>query len=144
MKLKVQRLMDATLALTSIINAQRHMPQLGKYRIARLHAKLLPEFKVIDARRDEMIKAYGRPQMRVVPDAIHGADEPPPMEPVEGQWQVPPDKMPEFIEAWKVIGDEEIEVDVQPVPVSCLSMGDDIDGAIDAHELIALGDLVTE
>lgn len=141
MKLKIQHVMDATLVLTKIINEQRQMPQKGKYRIARLHAKLLPEFKLIDARRDEMIKTYNNPQTRIerTPEDPIGHEVP-----VDGEWQVPADKMPEFIAAWKLIGDEEIDVDAQPIPLSSLSVSDDTDGAIEAHELIALGDLITE
>lgn len=140
MKLKVQSVMDATLILAAIINERRAMPQKGKYRVARLHAKLFPEFQVIDARRDEMIKAYGMPQTRVETNSETG-------EKTEVQtdgWQVPADKMPEFTAAWKLIGDEEIEVDVQPIPLSYLSLNDETNGEIEANDLIILGDLVTE
>lgn len=141
MKLRVQQVMDATIVLTRIINEQREMPQKGKYRIARMHAKLLPEFKVIDARRDEMIKAYGNPQVKTETNPENGEVT---ITPVEGQWQVPADKMPEFTAAWKVIGDEEIDVDVQPIPLAYLSGNDQENGAIEASELITLGDLVQE
>jgi hypothetical protein len=57
---------------------------------------------------------------------------------------VPPDKAAEFAEAWKEIGDEEIEVDVQPISLACLDLGDSADGSILAHELVTLGDLVKE
>lgn len=140
MKLKVQSVMDATLILTRIINEQRAMPQKGKYRVARLHAKLLPEFKVIDARRDEMIKAYGTPQTKTVANLETGDVT---ITPGDG-WQVPADKMPEFTAAWKQIGDEEIDVDVQPIPLAQLSLGDDTDGSIEANELLTLGDLVSD
>lgn len=141
MKLRVQNVMDATLVLTAIINEQRAMPQKGKYRVARMHAKMLPEFKIIDARRDEMIKAYNMPQTRL----DKTLDDPMEHEvPIDGQWQVPADKMPEFIAAWKVIGDEEIDVDVQPIPISSLSLSEDADGSIQSHELAILGNLITE
>lgn len=141
MKLKVQQVMDAALVLTKIINSQRALPQKGKYRIARLHSRLMPEYTVIDARRDEMIKAYNNPQMKTVTLPETGATV---EVPVDGQWQVPADKMPEFTAAWKAIGDEEIDVDVQPIPLSCLSLGDSEEGAIEAHELITLGELVSD
>ncbi len=142
MKLKVQQVMDATIVLTRIVNDRRPMPQRGKYLVARMHAKLLPEFKIIDGRRDEMIRAYNNPQTRVVPGSIQAEGESPQMEPIEGQWQVPADKMPEFTEAWKAIGAEEIDVDVQAIPLLSLSLPDGSDGAIEANELITLGDLV--
>lgn len=139
MKLKVQNVMDATLILTRIINEQRAMPQKGKYRVARMHAKLLPEFKIIDARRDEMIQAYNTPQTKTETLASGEVT----ITPTDG-WQVPADKMPEFTAAWKQIGDEEIDVDVQPIPLAQLSLSDSTDGAIEANELITLGDLVSD
>lgn len=141
MKLKLQHLMDSTLVLTNIINERRPMPQKGKYLVARLHAKLLPEFKLIDARRDEMIKAYDQPQMKAETDAETGNVT---LTPVDGQWQVPADKMPEFTAAWKAAGQEEIDVDVQPIPLSSMSLPNGSDGAIEASELITLGDLVSD
>jgi hypothetical protein len=140
MKLRVQTVMDATIILTRIINQQRPMPQVGKYRVARLHARLLPEFNVIDARRDEMIKAYDTPQTKKVTLPETGAEA---EVPADG-WKVPDDKMPEFTEAWKLIGAEEIDVDVQPIALSCLSLGNDTDGSIEAGELLTLGDLISE
>lgn len=140
MKLKVQNVMDAMLILTRIINEQRAMPQKGKYRVARMHAKLLPEFKIIDARRDEMIQAYNTPQTKTEKNPETGEVT---ITPADG-WQVPADKMPEFTAAWKQIGDEEIDVDVQPIPLAQLSLGDSTDGAIEASELITLGDLVSD
>lgn len=139
MKLKVQHVMDSTLVLTAIINQRRPMPQRGKYLVARMHAKLLPEFKVIDARRDEMIKGYNNPQVSTITNAETGEKT---EVPLDGQWQVPADKMPEFTAAWKLIGDEEIDVDVQPIPLLSLSLPDGSDGAIEASELLTLGDLV--
>lgn len=140
MKLKVQHVADAALVVTNIINRAPPMPQRGKYLLARMHAKLIPEFKIIDARRDEMIKAYDNPQVNE--ELL--ADGTKVVTPVAGQWQVPPDKMPEFIAAWKVVGDEEIDVDVQPIPIRAISLPDGSDGAIEAHELITLGELIAD
>lgn len=150
MKLKVQHVMDSMLVVTNIINRQAAMPQRGKYLLARLHTKLLPEFKTIDARRDDMIKAYSNPQTRLVPDLAFDKMADPmavvPMisEVVPGEWQVPPEKLAEFTEAWKVIGDTEIDVDVQPMPLICLSLPNGSEGMIEAAELITLGDLVVD
>jgi hypothetical protein len=59
-------------------------------------------------------------------------------------WKVPADKMPEFTAAWAEIAAQEIEVDVQPIPLSQLDLGDGVDGSIEANEFIVLGDLVSE
>lgn len=141
MKTTVQNLMNATLTLAVIVNEKRRLSSKGQYRVARLHSKLLPEFKVIDARRDEMIRAYNNPQTKTVTLPETGATA---EVPVEGQWQVPADKMPEFTAAWKIIGDEEIEIDAQPIPLSYLDFGEGVEGSIAADEFIALGDFVTE
>lgn len=139
MKLTLQNVYGSTIVLASIISEQRTMPQRGKYLIARLHAKLLPEFKLIDARRDELIKAYNTPQMRTETNAETGEKT---QVPVDGEWQVPADKMPEFVAAWTLVGNEEIDIDVSPIPLLSLSLPDGSDGAIEASELATLGDLV--
>ena len=47
--------MDMTLLISQIIREGRQMPQKGKYRLARMHSKLMVEFTTINAQRDEMI-----------------------------------------------------------------------------------------
>lgn len=136
MKLKVQHVMDATLVITNIINEARPMPLKGKYRLARMHAKLVPEFQTINAQRDDMIKAYGTHQTKTVTaDGVESTVE-------TDDFVVPLDKMPEFTEAWAKIGGEEIEIDVEPIPLDQLDLGSGVDGEIQASELITLGDLV--
>lgn len=143
MKLKAQHVMDATLTVAQIIRDNRPMPQKGKYRLARLHAKLLPEFNTLSARRDEMITAYDHHEMVPPPPTMKDPLGQGPCVPTE-QFSVPLDKMPEFTAAWSEIGNQEIEVDVEPVPLDCLDLGDNTDGAISGLELATLGDLVTE
>lgn len=125
MKLTVQQVFDTTQVIGKLIDANRPMPQKGKYRLARLHAKLVPEWTTINDRRSSMIMAYG-----------HMNDD--------GQPAVPEEKMTEFVEAWKEFAQDEIEVDVQPIPLECLDLGDSTDGAVSALELLALGELVAE
>jgi hypothetical protein len=127
MKLTVQQVFVANQILVGIINANRPMPTKGAYRIARLHAKLQVELKPISDKRDEIIKSYG---YQGVPD---GAPEG--FQPVD---MVPPDKAAEFELKWREIADEEIEVDVQPIPLSQLSLGDDEESPISAGELFML------
>lgn len=140
MKLKVQHVMDATIALTNIINRQCSMPQRGKYLLARMHTKLKVEFDVMDARRDEMIKAYNNPKTTTLVGEA-GATI---ITQIEGQWQVPDEKMSEYVAAWKEIGDQIIDVDVQPIPLLALCMPDGTDGLIEAAEFITLGELVVD
>ncbi len=132
MKLKVQHVFDATLVVASIIRANRPMPNKASYRLARLHAKLQPEFATIAARRDAMITAYDYHA------STGGADGVPVQ--VSDQFSVPFDKTAEFSAAWAEIGNEEIEVGVEAVPLDLF--GDE--ATITSQEFIALGDLVRE
>lgn len=138
MKLTVQQTMDAVLVISQIIREQRPMPQRGKYRLARMHAKLLPEFQTINAQRDDLIKAYNHHETIKNKDPATGAES----EVINQEFSVPLDKMGEFTEAWKKIGGEEIDIDIEPIPLSQLDLGDNADGSIQASELITLGDLV--
>ncbi len=143
MKLTVQHVFDATLVISQIIREQRRMPQKGKYRLARLHAKLLPEFNTINERRDDMIKAYNTHNQILDPGAIYAIGSTPPT--VDGeQFVVPPDKLVEFNTAWAEIGAEEIEIDIEPIPISLLSAPNDENGVIEANELITLGGLISD
>ena len=137
MKLTVQHAYDATLLVAQIIRERRPFPQKGAYRLARMHAKLLPEFTTINTQRDAMIKVYDHHPM--LPGANPGDPDM-----ASEEFSVPVDKMPEFAEAWGKIAVEEIDIDVEPIPLSYLDMGDVHTGSIDAGELIVLGDLVKE
>lgn len=136
MKLKAQHVFDATLVVSQIIRENRPMPQRGKYRLARLHAKLLPEFTTLNERRDAMIAAYDHRE--VMPGPVEGELVPAP------NLSVPLDKMPEFTAAWNEIGNEEIDVAVEPIPLDQLDLGVSADGSILASEMVTLGDLVAE
>lgn len=157
MKLKVQHVMDATLAISEIIRDNRPMPQKGKYRLARMHPKLNAEFMPINARRDELIKAYDYHPM--VPNPANNmSDEMREAQAAQGNvaqlvpkmipsadFAVPADKINEFKAAWEEIANEEIEFDIEPIPLEQLCFADpNIDGSISGHEFIVLGDLVKE
>lgn len=145
MKLKVQHVMDALLLITAIIQEKRKLPQKGGYRLARLHAKLLPEFTTANEQRNALIKAYDFPLMVEGPrsheDRLHMRNGP--MVPSD-QFTVPPDKLEEFAANWAKIAEEEIEVDCQPIPLEQLDLGPNVPGSIEAHEFAVLGDLVQE
>lgn len=139
MKLTVQQVYDATLVVSQIIREQRSMPQKGKLRLARLHMKLLPEFKTIDEQRDALIKVHGNRRTKSTTDADTGVTT---VEDTD-EWEVPAEHMAEFNAAWKPVAEAEIEVDVQPIPLSELD-GGTANGVIEAAELITLGDLISE
>jgi hypothetical protein len=124
MRLTAQQIFEATPVLASIINERRPMPLKGAYRLARMHAKLYAEFLPIEAKRDEIITAYR-----------HRAAEDAPM-------SVPTEKLADFRVKWAEIAGETVDVDIEPIPLSLLDLGDETAGSISALELISLGDLV--
>jgi hypothetical protein len=126
MKLKAQTVYDATLIVAAIIREKRPLPVKGAYRLARLHAKLLPEFTVLNDKRDAMIRTHGD----VAEDGKN--------------YNVPDDKMPDFVAEWTKIAEEEIEVDVEPIPLAQLDLGPTVASSIHAAELIVLADLVSD
>jgi hypothetical protein len=150
MKLKLQHLMDATLIISQIIREERPMPQKGKYRLARMHPKLDKEFQTINTQRNDMIKAYNFHPMIPNPAfnqpraedplAEANTDVPEMIEHVE--FSVPVDKLDEFNKHWTEFAEQEIELDIEPIPLEQLCLPDDKNGSIEANELIVLGDLV--
>lgn len=142
MKLKAGHVWEATQMVAQIIRAGRPMPQKGKYRLARMHAKLMPEFTIINDQRDALIRSYefhakvNGPSTREDPLGQDIIDSP--------EFTVPANKLEEFSAAWAKIAEEEIEVDVQPIPLAQLDLGDDTNGSVEASELAVLGTLVEE
>lgn len=122
MKLTAGQVYDATLCLSQIIRENRPMSQKGKYRLARLHAKLMTEFTPISEQRDAIIKAYGFKNDL-------------------GQDAVPVEHADDWLAQWKELADQEIEVDVQPIPFEQI---DNEAGSIAAAEFIVLGPLVAD
>ena len=130
MKMTAFQAWERTLVISKIIREARPMPQKGKYLLARMHAKMLPEFNAVNDQRDKMIGAY---DYHEVTDGV-----------ASQAFSVPTDKMAEFNAAWKPIADAEIEVDVQPIPLSALDLGSMSNGSIEANELLTLGELISE
>lgn len=143
MKLSVQQIFEALPVITVIIQQGRQMPQKGAYRLARLHAKLLPEFQTIAVQRDGKIKAYDFPLMMPPKPSAQDPLGQGPMVP-RGEYTVPPEKLEEFTAWWTDFGSETVEVDVQPIPLAQLDLGDSVAATVTAAELSILGDLVVE
>jgi len=134
MKMTGRELYDRTVTLAGIINRPRNLPQTAKYRIARLHAALEPEYKLLEAERVKLVEELGeqtftdeaktQPMGWTIPDSMP-----------------PSPKMVEYKMRWNTILNEEIEVNAQPITLTTL--GDAL-GAIEADEFIRLGELITE
>ena len=142
MKLTLQRVFEATQALAAIINENRPLPSKGKYRVARMHAKLFPEFTTLNDRRTAMIMAYGHKQKITLPGP-KTLDDPFGQKGIEAEQDaVPDDKLPEFLAAWAELAREEIEVNIEPIPIDQLCI-DGHEGVVTFAEFAALGELVT-
>lgn len=143
MKLKVQQVFDVTRVLAVIVSENRPLPQKGRYRVARLHAKLLPEFNTINDQRSAKIATYDHkaPVLNgVVVQVAEGTLLP---DGATLQAAVPDDKMPEFRAWWAELASVEIDVDVEPIPLDQLCI-DGQEGTISLAEFGVLGDLVAE
>jgi len=123
MQLTINRVFETTITLATIMREKRPMPQIGKFRVARMHAKLLPEFNTANTQRDDLIAKYG---------AVRE----------DGQTEVPAERMPDFTAEWNPIAESTIEVDIEPLRLADITI--DGNGAIESSELQMLGDLVTE
>lgn len=129
MKISVTKMMVAFVTLVGVINAPRELPQKAKYRLGRLYDAISKEYERASTSREELIKQFG--------EEILEDGKP------TGRWQVPEtsEKHKDFVAAWSPIGDSEIEVSVQPIPLS--SLGDSTKG-IEIHELLALDAFITD
>lgn len=128
MQLTIRQVFDAVPALDAIIREKRPMPQLGKFRLARMHARLLAEFATANVLRDELITRHGDRRE-------------------DGTFWVPPERLAEFNADWDPIAAATVEVDIAPVHLADLLLGtsaDPANGAIEVNELLALGELVAE
>jgi len=136
MKVKVGIILQAQSVLKKIIEEKRPLPTKGKYRIVRLFETLTKEADIIEGQRVVLIKQFG----------IVNSDN---------SWQVEARNVERFQAEWNKILEDEIDVNIQPIPLSYLEapaqveiVGDDgirkmID-PISLDELLFLGPLVME
>lgn len=125
MQLTIAQVFAAVPTLDTIILEKRPMPQVAKYRLARMYGKLLAEFTPANAQRDDLVRKHG--------DDLG-----------DGSFFVPPERMAEFNAEWLPIAEHVLDVDIEPIRLSALGTPDDPNGAIEASELLSLGDLVIE
>jgi hypothetical protein len=135
MKLTVQQIYDATETLAAIIRERRPMPQRGKFLLARMHAKLLPEYNIANEHRVDLIKSYGFHPKEKLENGIEIDSE---------GFAVPEGKLAEFRESWGKIASESIEVDIEPIALTALDLGAMANGSIEANEMIVLGELIKD
>jgi len=146
-KITADRLLMALPIIATIIRERRVMPQKGKFAFARMHAALMPDFTLINQQRDEIIKTYNfHPEVARPAKPTDSEDDIAKgfvMEPSK-EFAVPEDKMAEFAEKWKEIGESELTLNVEPISMKLFDLGAMTDGSIEANEIIEMGDLITE
>lgn len=128
MKMKAAQLLDAYITLTAIINEKRRLPQKGAYRIARMHSKLSSEAMLVDGQRNELIRKHGS-EIFGGPDGLQ----------LTG-YKVKESAEEEYRKEWMTIAEEDIELDVEPIPLEQLGT----EGTILPNEFHHLGPLVAE
>lgn len=133
MQVTVGDIHDAMFALTQIIKKPRVIPQTGKFRIAKLHAALLPFHEENEKRRGELIQKYGTEQFQ---------DE---AKTVSVGWGVS-ENTPGFDayqKEWAEIRKEPRTLPASVSPLKLSALGDDPKG-IEAGEFVMLGCFVEE
>ena len=131
MKIAAKTVYEATPILAAVINQDRPMPQKGKYRIARLHAKLYPEWRLLEDRRESILAAYRVSTVVKNEDGSEGT-----------LTAIPDDQLPTAEAEWLAILSTEIDLDVEPIPLAAVDLGDNTNGSLSAQDLMSLGDLV--
>lgn len=118
MKMKVQQMLDAVDVLRVL--RDKTMPPRAAYWVSRLLAKLQVDWKTAEEKRRELVKKHG-------------------VEDDKKNIVVPKDKVLAFLEEWRPIAEEEIELDVQPIRL-------EVFGAFEISPSIfdALGELVVD
>lgn len=136
MKTTVGRICDAMSALTTIGNrTTAAIPNKGRYQLARLRAKLQPEYDTIQKQRDQMIETIG------VKQTVNAGEG----QMVEtGNYIIPPEKTREWSDAWAEFAKEEIDLpDIAALKYETFHAGDDrADGGLEVGELMLLGEFI--
>jgi hypothetical protein len=133
MKLKAGMIVDAFTVLTTIINEKRPMTPKAGYRVARLHDKLERDARVVQVQHDNLVRELGE-------ETFHEIGDGEAKKRIPTGHKVKDENMEEFQKRWAEIAGEEVEVDVQPLPLEVL--GDN--GGILPNEFKLLGPLVAE
>lgn len=124
MELTVNHVLQAYMALRQIILERRVLPQIGAYRLARLHAQLEPEALLIEQKRLQIIK-----------DLVGE-------EPNDGPtgYKVPPEQMKDYTAGWTELSNQIVQINCRPVNLMHLG----INASITAEEFLKLGSLIVE
>lgn len=132
MKLTAERVLAALPVIDKIIAEKRPLTIKGAYRMSRMLQKLLPEFRLLEQRRDTLIESF---DFKAVPDGAGPDAQPVPT--------VPADKVHEFLTAWNEVLKDEIELELEPIPLAYLGPAD-AESPVSAAEMLQLGELLVD
>ena len=134
MKLTAGRIYDAMNTMVNIANRGNvAIPQIAKYRLAKIHDRLVPHHEAIQKKLQELVQIHGEEQFE-----DEAKTKP------TGQWGIRPNSPQQqaFNAEWDKVRAEEIDVPlVTPIPYEML--GNEMRG-LEMKEFALLGELITE
>jgi hypothetical protein len=131
MKLTAGQVYDMTIGLVKIMEGHRAIPQIAKFRLARMHDALEPEAKRIEAARMALVQTHGSEQFE---DEAHTISQ---------GWGIQPNSPASmaYHAAWEALRAEVLDVTVQPITL--VALGDDPNG-LETSEFKMLGPLIVD
>lgn len=126
MKTTVSKVMAAYVAAADLTQSKTKMPARAAYWVARLLAKLEPEYNAAEGQRVALIQKHGQ----AIKDKEGNAT---------AAFQVLPENLADFRAEWDPVADETIDIDVQPIALDVFGQTE-----LDPAQLLALGDFVVE
>lgn len=134
MKLTAGRIYDAMNTLVAVANrGNLALPQLAKYRLSKMHDRMLPHHESIQKKLQELVQLHGEEQFE---DAEKTKST--------GQWGIRPnsDQQKAFNAEWDTVRAEEIDIPLlTPIPYEML--GNEMRG-LEMKDFALLGELITE
>lgn len=131
MNVTIGQLYDGFNALSQILQRPRILPQTGKYRLARLHDALEPEYKRVYAEHLRLVQQYGHEVFEDEGNTLSKG------------WQVPAGTPAHetYEKEWDAFRAQTITLNTEPLTL--FSLGDDPRG-IEAGEFKMLGPFIKE
>ena len=133
MHVTVGELYDAMQALSQIINRPRQIPMTAKYRVAKLHAQLLPFYKNnAFSVYNDLVKQYGE-------EKFEDAEKTKPL-----GWGLDEhsSNFATFREEWEKAREKTLDIG-KVHPITLAAFGDAVERGIEANEFAFLGPFVT-
>lgn len=141
MKLTAGDIHDATRTLHDIIHgpADRSIPQVAKFKLARMHDVLERHYVLIESQRNALVMTHGKEMFQTQKDPKTQEDIS-----VSMGWGVAPnsEEFAAYIKDWNALREPEVEVSVKPMTLSMF--GEKMENNLTAEEFKGLGPLVVD